>query len=70
MGYNLIYDGMIDRMIEARDLFLNEGGIMMPDIIKYKCAFIRDDHFKDHKVSFWDEVYGIPMKTMKKWISS
>lgn len=24
MGYNLIYDGMMDRMIEARDLYLNE----------------------------------------------
>lgn len=70
MGYNLIYDGMMDRMIEARDLYLNEQGIIMPNIIKYKCAFIRDEHFTDKKVSFWNEVYGIPMTSMKDWIAS
>ena len=69
MGYNFIYDGMLDRMIEARDLYLKRGGIIMPDKLKYKCAFIRDDYFLDKKVDFWDEVYGIPMKSMKKWIS-
>ena len=43
---------------------------MFPNILRYKAAFIRDEHFNDHKVAFWDEVYGIPMKSMQKWIAS
>ena len=69
MGFNFIYDSMLDRMIEARDLYMKKNGVMIPDKLKYKCAFIRDEHFVDKKVDFWDEVYGVPRKSMKGWIS-
>lgn len=70
MGCNIIYDGMLDRMIEARDLFLNDrNGLILPDKIRYKCAFMRDEYQKDEKMDFWDEVYGVTMKEMKKWVS-
>ncbi len=44
MGFNLIYDGLLDRMIEARDLYMRDlpKGMILPNIIRYKCAFIRD----------------------------
>ena len=54
MGFNFIYDGMVDRMIEARDLYLKREGIVFPDKLKYKCALIRDEYFLDKKVDFWD----------------
>ena len=54
MGFNFIYDGMVDRMIEARDLYLKQEGIVFPDKLKYKCALIRDEYFLDKKVDFWD----------------
>jgi hypothetical protein len=69
MGFNLFYDSMLDRMIEVRDLYLKKKGIIFPDVIKFKACFIRDEHFADKKISFWNEVYGIPMSSMKKWIS-
>lgn len=71
MGYNIIYDGLLDRMIEARDLYMKDPnkGLIFPSKIRYKCAFIRDEHFIDKKVEFWDKVYGIPMSSMKYWIS-
>jgi hypothetical protein len=51
MGWNLIYDGMIDRMIEARDLFLNQStGLIFPDRLRYKCALIWDEYQKDEKM--------------------
>jgi len=56
MGYNLIYDGLMDRMIEARDLYMKDlnKGLIFPSRIRYKCAFIRDDKFIQKKIRFWD----------------
>lgn len=31
MGYCLHFDGLLDRIIEARDLYLSEGGIIFPN---------------------------------------
>ena len=69
MGYCLHFDGLIDRIIEARDLFLVDKGIILPNILSYKCGIVHDEHFSDHKINFWKDVYGIPMESMRKWIS-
>lgn len=71
MGYNLIYDGLLDRMIQARDLHVKdvEKCLILPNKVRFKCAFIHDEHFIDKKVDFWDKVYGVPMSSMKNWIS-
>jgi protein arginine N-methyltransferase 1 len=69
MGYCLHFDGLIDRIIEARDLYLSKKGIIFPNILSFKCALIHDEHFSDHKINYWDDVYGVPMASMKKWIS-
>lgn len=43
MGTNLFYDGMVDKIIESRDMFLNKGtGIIIPSKIRYKCALVWD----------------------------
>jgi hypothetical protein len=42
---------------------------MLPSKLNFKCALIKDEHFYDKKVQFWNEVYDIPMKTMGDWIS-
>lgn len=69
MGYCMHFDGMLDRMIEARDMFLTSKGLMFPNSLSFKCAALHDEHFYDHKIQFWNSVYGIPMTSMKKWIS-
>lgn len=69
MGYCLQFDGLLDRIIEARDLYLAKGGLMFPNILSFKCIILHDEYYYDHKVEYWNEVYGIPMKSMKKWIS-
>ncbi len=51
MGFCMHYDGLIDRMIEARDLYLDKkNGVILPDKLKLKCALIRDEHFFDKKI--------------------
>ena len=43
MGFCMHYDGLLDRMIEARDLFLDKKtGVIFPEKFKLKCAFIID----------------------------
>jgi protein arginine N-methyltransferase 1 len=50
MGYCMHFDGMLDRIIEARDLYLNKKGLIFPNFISFKCAIIHDEHFYDHKI--------------------
>ncbi len=50
MGYCMYYDGLLDRIIEARDLYLTKNGLIFPDIISFKCCLINDEYFYDHKV--------------------
>lgn len=69
MGYCMHFDSILDRIIEARDLFLTKKGLLFPNTLTFKCAVVHDEHFYDHKVEYWNEVYGVPMTTMKKWIS-
>lgn len=42
MGYCLHFDGLLDRIIEARDLYLTKRGIIFPSILSFKCALIHD----------------------------
>lgn len=70
MGYCLHFDGLLGLVILARDRFLKKGGPIFPNTLSFKCAAIHDEYFSDCKVDFWDDVYGIPMKSMKKWIAN
>lgn len=69
MGYCLHFDGLLDRFIEARDLYLTKQGLIFPSTLSFKCALVHDEHFSDHKINYWNNVYGIPMESMRKWIS-
>ena len=42
MGYCLHFDGMLDRIIQARDQFLTKRGLLFPNVLSYKCAVIHD----------------------------
>lgn len=51
----MFYDGALDRMIEARDMYLSEEtGVMVPNRLKYRCALIWDEYQKDQKLEYWD----------------
>lgn len=46
-----------------------KNGKIFPNVLSYKCGVLHDEHFSDHKVNFWNDVYGVPMASMKQWIS-
>lgn len=66
MGYFLLYEGMLNTILRARDKWLNPGGIVMPDkAVMYLCG-IEDSEYKTDKFDFWDNVYGFDFSTIKR----
>lgn len=66
MGYFLLYESMLDTVLWARDKYLAEGGKMLPDRAKIYVSAIEDGQFKNQKVKFWDDVYGVDMSCMSQ----
>ncbi|KAG7191378.1 Nuclear SAM-dependent mono-and asymmetric methyltransferase [Scheffersomyces spartinae] len=58
MGYFLLYESMLDTVLYARDKYLAEGGLILPDKCSMHIAGIEDGQYKDDKVHFWEDVYG------------
>lgn len=67
MGYFLLYESMLDSVLFARDKWLAEDGILLPDRAVLFMTAIEDQEYKRNKIEFWDDVYGINMKSIKKW---
>ena len=44
MGYCLHFDSMLDRIIEARDMYLTKKGIILPNSLSFKCAIAHDEY--------------------------
>lgn len=58
MGYFLLYESMLDTVLYARDKYLVEGGLILPDKCQMYVAGIEDGQYKDDKIHFWEDVYG------------
>lgn len=70
MGYFLLYESMFDSVLFARDKWLREGGILMPDKAKMYIAALDDEAYYKKKLNFWNNVHGVKMTCIKKWILS
>jgi protein arginine N-methyltransferase 1 len=54
MGYFLLYESMLDCVLDARDKYLNKKtGKMLPDRALMYCAAIEDSSFVGEKYNFW-----------------
>lgn len=65
MGFFLIYEGMLDSVLFARDKWLAPDGKLFPDKARIWLAAIEDGKFKNRKIEFWNDVYGICMNSMR-----
>ncbi|XP_066252091.1 uncharacterized protein Art3 [Euwallacea similis] len=65
MGYFLLFEGMLDSVIFARNKYLNAGGLLLPNRCKISLVGVCDRERYDSVVNFWDQVYGFSMKCMK-----
>lgn len=64
MGYCLLYESMLDSVLWARDKYLKQGGKMLPNKGEIYVAAINDEKYKDSRIEFWKDVYGINMTCM------
>ncbi|XP_013168439.1 PREDICTED: protein arginine N-methyltransferase 1 [Papilio xuthus] len=65
MGYFLLFEGMLDSVIYARDNYLNPGGILLPN--QCNISLVANGDIDTHKklINFWSDVYGYKMNCMK-----
>lgn len=68
MGYFLLYESMLDTVIYCRNKWLAEDGLMFPDKAHLYLAAIEDADYKEEKVGYWDNVYGLDFSCVKKCI--
>lgn len=65
MGYFLLFEGMLDSVIYARENCLNPGGLLLPN--RCNISLVANGDIDTHKklIEFWSDVYGYKMNCMK-----
>lgn len=68
MGYFLLFETMVDSVIEARDRFLAPGGVVMPNQFTLYLAGAYDEEVQRSLVDFWSDVHGQDMSAMTRLV--
>ncbi|CAH1644692.1 unnamed protein product [Spodoptera littoralis] len=65
MGYFLLFEGMLDSVIYARDHCLKPGGLLLPN--RCNISLVANGDIDTHKklIDYWSDVYGYKMNCMK-----
>lgn len=65
MGYFLLFEGMLDSVIYARDHCLKPGGLLLPN--RCNMSIVANGDVDTHKklIDYWSDVYGYKMNCMK-----
>eukprot|EP00211_Chloroparvula_japonica_P005848 CAMPEP_0119131946 /NCGR_PEP_ID=MMETSP1310-20130426/10980_1 /TAXON_ID=464262 /ORGANISM="Genus nov. species nov., Strain RCC2339" /LENGTH=365 /DNA_ID=CAMNT_0007122547 /DNA_START=45 /DNA_END=1142 /DNA_ORIENTATION=+ len=66
MGYFLVYENMLESVLFARDKWLADDGILLPDKAYLKICAIEDGNYKDQKINWWENVWGFNMSCIKE----
>ncbi|MPC20295.1 protein arginine N-methyltransferase 1-like [Portunus trituberculatus] len=66
MGYFLLFEGMLDSVLYARDHHLMPGGILMPNRCSLHLLGIEDLESHKKLITFWDDVYGFKMSCLRR----
>ncbi|XP_031783432.1 protein arginine N-methyltransferase 1 isoform X1 [Nasonia vitripennis] len=65
MGYFLLFEGMLDSVIYARDHYLSPGGKLLPNRCTISLVGSGDTKRYIDLVDYWSNVYGFKMSCMK-----
>lgn len=65
MGYFLLFEGMLDSVIFARNHWLKSGGLLMPNKCNISLVGSGDMETYQKLINFWSDVYGYKMNCMK-----
>ncbi|CAB3250524.1 unnamed protein product [Arctia plantaginis] len=65
MGYFLLFEGMLDSVIYARNHCLKPSGLLLPN--RCNISLVANGDIDTHKrlIEFWSDVYGYKMNCMK-----
>ncbi|KAF2203374.1 S-adenosyl-L-methionine-dependent methyltransferase [Delitschia confertaspora ATCC 74209] len=68
MGYGLLFEGMLESVLNARDKYLKPDGIMLPTHCTLRIAPLSDPEFVDNTLDkkFWSSVYDFDMSPMQE----
>ncbi|CAL4126112.1 unnamed protein product [Meganyctiphanes norvegica] len=66
MGYFLLFEGMLDSVLYARDKHLNPGGLLLPNRCTMHICAMEDIETYEKLIKFWDNVYEFKMSCMRK----
>ncbi|KAJ3216439.1 Protein arginine N-methyltransferase 3 [Clydaea vesicula] len=66
MGYFLLFEGMLDSVIYARDTWLAHDGFMAPSNSEILLCAVDDENWINDQYNFWNNVYGFKMNVMKE----
>ncbi|OQR85805.1 arginine n-methyltransferase [Achlya hypogyna] len=67
MGYNLLYESMLDTVLFARDKWLVPGGLLFPD---KATMFLQGAYDSSERLGFWKHVYGFDMTAVRDRIET
>lgn len=65
MGYFLLFEGMLDSVIYARDKYLKTGGSILPNRCTMSIVGLGDEERHSEYIAFWNNVYGFDMGVMQ-----
>lgn len=65
MGYFLVYESMLSSVLVARDRWGKQGCEVMPQKAHLYLSPITNPALWTEKVGYWDDVYGVNMKSLK-----
>ncbi|CAB3386093.1 Hypothetical predicted protein [Cloeon dipterum] len=66
MGYLLLFEGMLDSVIHARDNHLKPGGLLLPNRCDMSLVGISDLERHGELIGFWEDVYSFKMSCLRK----
>lgn len=66
MGYFLLFEGMLDSVIYARDNHLSPNGCLMPNRCTISLLGHGDENRHQQLISYWNDVYGFDMSCLQK----
>ncbi|ELU04923.1 hypothetical protein CAPTEDRAFT_219758 [Capitella teleta] len=68
MGYFLLFESMLDTVLWARDHYLKEDGLLLPNACDVQLSLLADSDLHAAQCGYWDNVYGFSMKCMRKCV--
>lgn len=68
MGYFLLYEGMLNSVLFARDKWLSPNGLMAPSHVSLKLSAFSDSEYINDRLHYWKDVYGFNMSPMRSFV--